>query len=76
MCVEIVMELTNKNSMNSSWSVLFQTYRMRNGGIGSASGTRKESDKCADKFSLQYSQKEPLQRPSDRWMIILRWYKD
>lgn len=46
---------------------------MRKGGMGSASGTRKETDKCAEKFSLQNSRKEPLQRPSDRWMIILKW---
>ena len=43
---------------------------MRKGGMGSASGTRKESDKCAEKFSLQSSRKKPLQTPSDRWMVI------
>jgi hypothetical protein len=45
---------------------------MRKGGMGSASGTSKESDKCAEKFSLQSSRKEPLQRPSDGWMILLK----
>ena len=34
--------------------------------MGTVCGTRKEYDNCAEKFSLQYSRKEPLQIPSDR----------